>query len=290
MTPRTSAFSLELFFLGLVCASSPFTAQSNKQLPPKAVRGQEVLPSPYRSVKPTEPAISASRDQNVDVLVATRRNRRLDFFDADSLELLGSFAIHHLAASVFPSPNGRTLYIQQAATPDGNSCCALFSLDLTTKVMCLMIEPSNLPVPTPDGLKIFTQRGNVGIDVFDAKTLVRLPTIQAPGVYRLSVSPNSRWLFGTSSWRGPSLDIFDLRSGTLARRHILPKGSWPRGEWLGDKFYVHALEGGRSLLWMVTPEAETLGSPVEINLPNLPESRGPHFVGTIDWRKPCVSV
>jgi len=101
-------------------------------------------------------------------------------------------------------------------------------------------------------------------EVFDARTLVRLPTIQAPGNYRFSVSPDNRWLFGTTSWKGPSIDIFDLRSGMLARRHMLPKGSWPRGEWLGDKFYVHALDGGRSLLWTVTPEAETLGSPVEL--------------------------
>jgi len=125
-------------------------------------------PSPSRNVKPTQPAISASRanlsekDQNVDVLVATRRNRRLDFFDVGSLELLGSFRIHHLAHSVSASPGGRTLYLQQAAAPNGNSCCALFSLDLTTKVMCPLIEPSNLGVPTPDGLRVFTQRGNVG--------------------------------------------------------------------------------------------------------------------------------
>jgi hypothetical protein len=141
-----------------------------------------------------------------------------------------------------------------------------------------MIEPSNFGVPTPDGLKVFTQRGNVGIEVFDANTLVRLPTIQAPGNYRLSVSPDSRWLFGTTSWRGPSVDIFDLKSGTLARRLVLPKGSLPSGAWLGEKFYVHALVGGRSHLWTVTPEAQTLGSPVEFDLPNLPESRGPTFL------------
>jgi hypothetical protein len=248
------------------------------------VPGQKVSLSAFRTAKPTEPETSVSganlteEDKNVDVLLATRRNRRLDFFDAGSLELLGSFAIHRLAASVFANPNGRTLYVQQAATPDGNSCCGLFSLDLTTKAMCFMIEPSNLAVPTPDGLKVFTQRGNVGIEVFDARTLVRLPTLQAPGVYRLSVSPDSRWLFGTSSWRGPSLDIFDLKSGTLARRHLLPKGSWPRGDWLGEKFYVHAVDSGKSFLWTVTAEAETLGSPVEINHPNLPESRGSTLV------------
>jgi hypothetical protein len=241
-------------------------------------------PPPSRRMKPSEPSMSTLRgdssrkDQNVDVLIATRRNRRVEFFDASSLELLGSFAIHHLAHSVCVSPNGRTLYIQQAAEPDGNSCCALFSLDLATKVMCRMIEPSSPAVPTRDGLRIFTQRGNVGIEVFDANTLVRLPTIQAPGTYRLSVSPDGRWLFGMTSWRGTFVDIFDLKSGTLARRLMLPKGSLPSGEWLGDKFYVHALEEGRSRLWTITPEAQSLGPSVEIDLPNLPESRGPTFL------------
>ena len=239
------------------------------------------MAGPSRTAGPAEPTISPSlseKDQNVDVLVATRRNRRVDFFDVSSLDLLGSFAIHNLAHSVCVSPNGRTLYLQQPATPNGNSCCALFSLDLATRVMCPMIEPSSVGVPTPDGLKVFTRRGNVGIEVFDARTLVRLPTIQAPGVYRLSVSPDSRWLFGTTSWKGPSVDIFDLKSGTLASRLMLPKGSLPSGAWLGDKFYVHGWMGGRSHLWTVTPEAQALGSPVEFDLPNLPESRGPTFL------------
>jgi hypothetical protein len=237
--------------------------------------------SPSPTFKTAELPISpsrASKDQNVDVLIATRRNRRVDFFDISSLDLLGSFAVHPLAHSVCVSPNGRTLYLQQAATPNGNSCCALFSLDLATRVLCPLIEPSGVGIPTSDGLRVFTQRGNVGIEVFDAKTLVRLPTLQAPGIYRLSVSGDSRWLFGTTNWKGPSVDIFDLKSGRLARRLMLPKGSLPSGEWLGDKFYVHALGSGRSHLWMVTPEAQTLGSPFEIDLPNLPESRGPTFL------------
>jgi hypothetical protein len=244
---------------------------------PAATFATRTIRTPKPPTSPARASVS-EKEQSVDVLIATRRNRRVDFFDIRSFDLLGSFAIHNLAHSLSVSPNGRTIYLQQAAAPNGNSCCALFSLDLATRVMCPMIEPSNFGVPTPDGLKVFTQRGNVGIEVFDANTLVRLPTIQAPGNYRLSVSPDSRWLFGTTSWRGPSVDIFDLKSGTLARRLVLPKGSLPSGAWLGEKFYVHALVGGRSHLWTVTPEAQTLGSPVEFDLPNLPESRGPTFL------------
>jgi hypothetical protein len=58
--------------------------------------------------------------------------------------------------------------------------------------MCRMIEPSSCR-PIFRRTESFTQRGNVGIEVFDKHTRP-LPTIQAPGIYRLSVSPNRRWL------------------------------------------------------------------------------------------------
>jgi hypothetical protein len=34
------------------------------------------------------------------------------------------------------------------------------------------------------------------VEVFDAKSLARLPVIKAPGNYDLTVSPDSQWLFG----------------------------------------------------------------------------------------------
>jgi hypothetical protein len=50
------------------------------------------------------------------------------------------------------------------------------------------------------------------IDVLNAGTFDRLPTIKAPGVYRPYPSPDGRWLFGITNFAGPSLDIFDLEA------------------------------------------------------------------------------
>ena len=55
--------------------------------------------------------------------------------------------------------------------------------------MCRLISPSSQAVPV-HGSRVFNQRGNVGIEVFDAQTLERLPTIAAPGVYGLFPSPD----------------------------------------------------------------------------------------------------
>src|SRR5215475_9974798 len=125
------------------------------------------------------------------------------------------------AHSVVSSPDGLNLFFEQPAPPDVNGCCALFALDLVTHKLCKLISPSSLGAPTPDGRWVFTQRGNIGIEVFDAKTLTRLPKIDAPGLYQLLPSPDSRWLFGvTYSQRGqgPALDIIDLENKILVRR------------------------------------------------------------------------
>lgn len=44
-----------------------------------------------------------------------------------------------------------------------------------------LIEPSNLGVPTPDGLKVFTQRGNVGIEGSSCALWDRVGNSDAPG-------------------------------------------------------------------------------------------------------------
>lgn len=219
-----------------------------------------------------------------EVILATQRNRRLHFFDAATLEPLGHFAVGNLAHTVSPSPNGRTLFIEQAMPSDPNGCCALFALDLETRKMCWLIEPSSLGVITPDSQRLFVQRGNVGIDVFNAETLVRMPTVATPHQYRLYPSPDSRWLFGITTGvngQGPSLDVFDLKQGAFVRRLPFPKDlpsfeklrqstwPWPDGAWLGDHFYLYAHDGKQGNLWSVTPGTTTLSSYIKLSLPDL---------------------
>jgi hypothetical protein len=136
-----------------------------------------------------------------------------------------------------------------------------------------LIFPSSLGAPSPDGRWLFTQRGNIGIEVFDAKTLARLPRIDAPGLYKLRPSPDSRWLFGiTNSQRGhgPALDIFDIENKVMVRRLPIPNGHghFPEGSWLGDQFFLYDNRGGQGKLWKVTPETTVLDAPLKITLPN----------------------
>lgn len=202
-----------------------------------------------------------------EVILATRRNHRVVVFDARSLAQLGHFIVSDGAESVSASPDGRTLFLQQPSPSSPNSCCALFSLDLDTGSLCELIFPSSPGVTSPDGRLLFTQRGNVGVEVFDAKSLARLPVIKAPGGYMLYVSPDSRWLFGVASWVGPSLDIFDLERREMVRRLALTGERSPRGAWLGNRFYLYAHDGKEGNLWQVTPDTTELVSPKKIALP-----------------------
>jgi hypothetical protein len=212
-----------------------------------------------------------------EVIIATQRNRRLHIFDANSLQPLGYFTVNNNAHSVVASPDGLKLFLEQPAPPDVNGCCALFALDLVSHKLCKLISPSSLGAPSPDGRWLFTQRGNIGIEVFDAKTLARLPRIDAPGLYQLLPSRDSRWLFGiTYSQRGhgPSLDIFDIENKVLVRRLPTPGEYLPAGIWLGDQFFLYAYDGNQGNLWKVTPETTKLDAPLKIALPaSFPKNR-----------------
>jgi len=216
---------------------------------------------------PQSPPRAAVAEESREVVLAVRRDRRLHVFDAETLEPLGHFVVHDLAHSVSARPDGRVLFIAQAAERAGDGCCALFALDLETKRLCRMIEPAMWSTPSPDGRLLFTQRGAVGVEVFDARTLEPLARIDAPGNYGLHPSPDGRWLFGTTNWRGPSLDIIDVERRVLVRRLPLPEKLLPRGAWVGGAFYLYGHDGTRGLLWRVTPDTTSLGEPTTVALP-----------------------
>jgi hypothetical protein len=213
------------------------------------------------------PPITAQVQKTREVILATRRNHQVVVFDARSLSELGHFVVSEGAHSISASPDGRTLYLEQPPPSQPNGCCALFSLDLATDSLCELIYPSSPGITSPDGRFLFTQRGNVGVEVFDAKSLARLPVIKAPGGYTLYVSPDSRWLFGAQSWVDSSLDVFDIERRELVRRLALPGELSPRGAWLGNRFYLYAHDGKRGNLWEVTSHTTELAAPKKIALP-----------------------
>lgn len=211
-------------------------------------------------------AAPAQVQKTREVILAARRNQQLVVFDARSLAELGHFVVNESVNGVSVSQDGRTLFVEQPRLSEPGNCCALFSLDLATDSLCQLIFPSSRAVASPDGRLLFTQRGAVGVEVFDAKSFVRLPVIKAPGNYAMHISPDGRWIFGITYWKGPSLDVFDVGRRGLVRRLALPEGS-PQGAWLGDQFYVYAHDGIQGNLWPVAPDTTALTAPRKIDLP-----------------------
>ena len=86
-----------------------------------------------------------------DVILAIQRGRRLNVFDAATLEPLGHFRIDRLGETVRARGDGRVIFFRQQTpvNPPGG-CCGLFALDLETKNLCHLVEPSGQVVLTPD--------------------------------------------------------------------------------------------------------------------------------------------
>ncbi|HTE85370.1 MAG TPA: hypothetical protein VK821_11600 [Dehalococcoidia bacterium] len=237
------------------------------------------------SAHPTfTPGAAAQAPATRSVILAVQRDHQLHIFDAATLEPLGTVALNNLADSVQARPDGQMLFIRQAETADGNGCCALFALDLTTAEMCRLVAPSVQGVPVTDS-RVFNQRGDIGIEVFNAQTLQQLPTMTTAGVhdpypspvYDLIPSPGGRWLFGISRFPTASLDLFDASAGVLVH-------DWPltfpgvegygdyrstsgfTGAWLNGRFYLYANSGTAAYLWTANPDAEELSPPTPVTV------------------------
>ncbi|MBI2918497.1 MAG: hypothetical protein HYY01_10960 [Chloroflexi bacterium] len=218
-----------------------------------------------------EGAPTPEETRQVILAAALRTLGRVQVFDAATLEPLGYVVTNKTVDDVNVAPDGKTVFIVQATTPESPGCCALFALDLTTGELCRLNEPASRSVPSPDGRWVFTQRGNIGLEVFDARTLARVPTIDAPGVYGLHPSPDGYWLFGVTNWDGPSIDVFDLALMKLVRRLPVPSDpdrEWygDNGVWLGEYFYFYLHKGQQVYLWTVTPETSSLDAPVALTV------------------------
>src|SRR5690242_9041644 len=107
------------------------------------------------------PAIASDRRQ---VIVATRRDHRVIFFDADSLRPLGSFVVNNLASNVSVSGDGTAIFVTAAQTKAGNGCCALFALKLRERTICEISYPVLHSTTSPVRDDVLFQRGNVGIE------------------------------------------------------------------------------------------------------------------------------
>jgi hypothetical protein len=87
------------------------------------------------------------------------------------------------------------------------------------------------------------------------------------------ISPDGRWRFTLNSFRGPSLETFDLRGREQARKLIPPglppedeSGNWhAQGAWSGSNFYLYVSRpDDAGLLWPVSPDAESLPAGIPV--------------------------
>jgi len=205
------------------------------------------------------------------VLVATHRAGGIEIFDPATLSPLASIQVRPLVEGVRSSPDGSFLYIREGMAPDFKGCCALDALDLRTKKLTSLVAPSGEITVAPDGTHVLTQRGAVGIELYNARTLAReepIPQTVAPGVYQLSFSPDSRLLFGVTNWPKPSLDVFEFADRRLLRRYPVSGDASLSGAWVRDAFYLYSQKGPAGQLWKVNPASPTLGLPLEVGFPD----------------------
>ena len=215
--------------------------------------------------------LGVAQSQDRPVLLAAHRAGRVEVLNVDTLQPLGSIVVPPLADRVTGASKG-VLFLRAGLSPDFRGCCALYALDLKTRNMTKLLQPVSGFTVSPDARHIVTQRGNTGIEVFDARTLQPEPSIPrsiAPGIYGLSFSPDGHLLFGTSNFPSPAVDILDFNERKLVRRLPLPEEFAIRGAWVDGDYYVYGYRQATGELWRVKADDSELKMPVKIDLPDL---------------------
>ncbi len=201
------------------------------------------------------------------VLLASRRAGSVEVIKLDTLETSSRIRFPGSVESVASDPSGKQLFVALPLRDHAKNCCALYALELPSLRLTFLAEPALRAVPT--SARVVFQRGNVGIESFDTKSLVRLPTIQTSGVYRMQISPDGRWLFGTTDFQGSSLDLFDLSQGKMVWQHAVDGDTNLDGVWVGTHYYVVSGDhAGHEQLWSVAPDNPELRDPMNLSLPN----------------------
>lgn len=200
------------------------------------------------------------------VLIGATRSGRIDFYDPSSLSPIGMVNTDHGIDNVSVSPDGTLFIARKNESAETNY--DLFSLELEQQQFCPLAPRAFFPVASADGRFVFTQHDKTAVDIFDAHSLKRLPSMKAQGIYSLHPSPDGEWLFAIRNSLSPSLDVFNLDSRELTRQLPLPAGP-AAGAWSRWMFYVFAydIDGGR--VWGIMPDSRTLPAPQFVHLPDL---------------------
>jgi len=227
--------------------------------------------------------LPASGADPESVLLMSRRKGWIEAVKLDTLQPITRFRVGPLAETVTASPDGEILFVTKALRSHPEGCCALYALNLSSRKMSFLIEPAVNAVASPTDDRVFTQRGNVGVELFDGETLERKPVLDSHSLYSLHPSPDGRWLFGVTysgdqisetRTEGPALHIFDLQRNQRVRRLSVPYGL-PTGTWMDGIFYLLAFNGGQAYFWRVHADTAVLGPGEEFQIPDLTPDRRP---------------
>ncbi len=207
---------------------------------------------------------SASGDP---VLLASRRAGFIEVISLESLETTARVQFPGFVETIASDPSGRRLFVALPLPDQPKGCCALYALDLPSLQLTFLAEPAIRSITTFD--RVVFQRGNTGIESFDTGNLARLPTLKTLGVYQMRVSPDGRWLFGTTSFQGVSLDLFDLSQEKMVWQHPFDDVAPDlHGAWIGHQHYLFSADrAGHGRLWSVNPDHPVLQEPLAVSLP-----------------------
>jgi hypothetical protein len=211
------------------------------------------------------------QSHNQTVLFAAHRAGRVEVLDPITLQSLGSMKVLPQANGVRSDRTG-VLFLRERLAPEFKGCCALYAVDLKTRGMTKLVEPASDATVSPEGQHVLTQRGNVGIEVFNAHSLQRetaIPSSVAQGVYTLRFSPDGRLLFGVSNFPVPTLDILDFDRRKLLQRFTVPQDLRALGAWVINDYYLYGYRKGTGQLWRVKADNSALEGPVKVDFPNV---------------------
>ena len=200
-----------------------------------------------------------------DFILATRRSGAIEFIDPTTLETTGRIHFSLPPKSVglngaSASADGSMIYVEGPISGEPNGCCSLYSIDLAT-----------LQTRLAAGVTGTTSAADLVISdaVAPPAPPVTARQIKGMGSARLHLSPDGRWVFGVVSFRGPTLEIYDLVQESVIHK-LTPSGLqgdwWPTGAWSDGRFYFYAGKGDGTAarIWTVSPESTEFGEGVEI--------------------------
>jgi hypothetical protein len=207
-------------------------------------------------------ALAASAGAGESVLLASGRGGWIEAIDLRTLETVSRIRVPEMTESVASDTSGQRLFVAAPSGP-GKGCCALFAMDPQSMQLSFLVEPALSATVTAG--RLFTQRGAVGIEVFDLQNLKRQPAVKAPGNYRLRASPDGRLLFGITRFPQPSLDLFDAERGVLIASQPLSDASSLAGAWLGQQYFLLTAQSGQANLRPVNADSGKLGQAVSLS-------------------------